>query len=202
MGSLSTYARNKVLDHIFKTAAYIAPVTVYLALCTTAPTEASTGSTIVEPTYTGYARKAITFGAADLAGRSITQNAQVSFDKCTGGTSTVTHYAICDALTTGNVLGFGELTLSKTIVNNNTPTIPSGEAVITAGATGGCSNYVVQKVLDFVFRNQAFVQPTLYCGITTATVANTNTGSTITEVSGTGYARTLITDFTLSLIHI
>lgn len=191
MGSLSTYARNKLLDHVFGNTAYSNVDPVYLALCTSEVVAGDDGSTIDEANYTSYTRKAITFGNANLTSRNITQSGAISFPKATGGSSTVTHYAVLDSATigAGNILGYGALTLSKSIVTNNTPNIADGQVVITAASTGGIANYGVQKMLDFMFRNQTFTQPTLYCGLTTATVVNTDTGSTVTEVSGADYAR-------------
>lgn len=56
------------------------------------------------------------------------------------------------------------------------------------------NNYLRTKVQDYTFRNQAFTQPsTLYIALCTATPTNSNTGSTITEVSGGNYARVAIT---------
>lgn len=197
MGSLSIYARNKLLDHCFGNTPYVPVATVYLALCTAEVLATQDGSTIAEANYTSYTRKAITFAAASLLNRNITQTGAISFPKSTGGNITVTHYAILDSTTigAGNLLGYGALSVAKNIVTNNTPSVPDGECVITSAATGGVSNYAVQKMLDFMFRNQAFIQPTLYCGLATATIANTDTGSTITEVTGTDYSRTTSLSF-------
>ena len=100
MGSLSDYAEKKVLDHVLKVASYSPPATIYVGLSTADPTDA--GSGWADPTYTGYARKPITFGAA--AARSIAQNALVTFDNCTAGTSIVPYWGLFDALSGGNLL--------------------------------------------------------------------------------------------------
>ena len=131
MASFSDYLENKILDHIFNDSAYTAP-TPYLALCTAAVTDASTGSSITEANYTGYARKAI--AAADMSaasGGSKTNSAAITFAACTAGTSTVTYWAICDALTAGNVLCWGTCT-STVISTTQTPaTIAVGGLVVT-----------------------------------------------------------------------
>ena len=189
MGKLSDYSRNKLLDHLLGGTAYTPAATLYLALCTDTPASSETGSTISEVSYTGYGRKAITFGAANLTGRNITQNAQVSFDQATAGDTTAVGWAICDADSAGNMLAYGTLDTSKQITTNNTPTVASGEVVITMTASGGIANYAVQKLLDLMFRNQAFTQPTIYCALTSAVIVDTDTGSTITELAGTDYAR-------------
>lgn len=107
--------------------------TRYVALLTAVPTSASTGSTITEATYTGYARKttASTDWAAPVAGTpSSIQNANpIIFAACTGGASTVVAFAICDAATAGNVLAWG--TLASTVVSpTNTPASFAAGALI------------------------------------------------------------------------
>lgn len=59
------------------------------------------------------------------------------------------------------------------------------------------SNYLENKLIDFLFRGVSYSAPsTLYVALCTATVADTNTGSTITEVSGGNYARVSLTSNT------
>jgi len=45
MGSFSDFLENELLDHVFKTGAYTAPTNIYVALCTSTPDDADTGST-------------------------------------------------------------------------------------------------------------------------------------------------------------
>lgn len=188
MGSLSNYLENELLDHILGTS-YTAATTIYLALATADPTDAGTGASMNECANSGaYARQAITFGAA--ASRVVTQNATVTFPQATGSWGTVSHWAIVDSAThgAGNMLAHGAFGASKSIVTNNTPSVASSEITITVSA-GFVSNYLANIMLDFAFRNQAFTAPATYVALTTATIADTNTGSTITEVSAGGYAR-------------
>lgn len=187
--SLSNYAELKLLDHILGNTAYVPQATLYLALCDAAPTDASTGSTISETDYTNYTRIAIPFSAA--AARVITNSGLITFPTA-GGDSTgpVTHWAVCTAATLGEVLAWGSLAASKSIVTGNEPTIAASEVDITQDA-GKWSDYLANTVLDFMFRNQAFAQPTLYAALTTAVIADNHTGTTITECSGTNYARPL-----------
>ncbi len=132
MASKSDYLENKVLDHCLGDGAFTMPAAIYLALCTVVPTDASTGSTITEANYTGYARKQIQ--ATDLSaasGGSKTNSAQLEFPACTGGSSTVIGFAICDASSGGNVLYWGTVT-SKTIDTSNTPaTIAASGLTVT-----------------------------------------------------------------------
>ena len=132
MASKSDYLENKDLDHNLGKTAFTMPTGLYLALCTAVPTDASTGSSITEATYTGYARKQI--AAADLnaaASGSSTTNVAEVFAACTGGSSTIIGFALCDAATAGNVLYWGTVT-SIVISTTATPaTVASGGLVVT-----------------------------------------------------------------------
>ena len=68
MGSYSDYLENKVLDHVTGKNSFTMPASVYLALVTAAPTDSSTGATLTEASYTGYARKQV--AASDLSSAS------------------------------------------------------------------------------------------------------------------------------------
>ena len=189
MGSLTNYAEVELLDHVFN-AAYSAATTLYLCLCTADPTDAATGASMNEAANAnGYQRTAISFGAA--ASRAITQNAGVDFPQASGGGwGTVSDWAIADtqAYGSGNVLAFGGFGTSKTINDGNTASVASGEIDVSL-SVGEVSNYLADKWLDLMFRDQAFAAPDTYVGLCTATVADDDTGSTITEPSGGSYAR-------------
>lgn len=112
--------------------AFTEPANIYMALCTAIPTDASTGSSITEANYTGYARKEIL--ATDLSaasGGSKTNSAAITFAACTAGSSTITGFAIVDASSAGNIIYWGTTT-SKVIDTSNTPpTIAIGGLVVT-----------------------------------------------------------------------
>ena len=50
MASFSDYAENKILELIVGKTGFTTP-TAYIALVTTLPTDASTGATLVEPSF-------------------------------------------------------------------------------------------------------------------------------------------------------
>lgn len=118
----SHYCQNAILEHILSKNAFTMPANVYMALCTVAPTEDDTGTSITEANYTGYARKEILATDLGNAANGIITNsgAAIVFADCTAGSSTIVGFAICDALTAGNMLYYGTTT-SKTIDTNNTP---------------------------------------------------------------------------------
>lgn len=134
MASFSDYWELKVLDGTFgdpTTPTITAPV--YLALCTVVPTDGSTGSTITEATgATGYARIAI--AAADMSGAasgSKTNGNALTGAAITAGSATVIGFAICDALTVGNMLAWGTCTSTVISATQTPPTIAIGGLVVT-----------------------------------------------------------------------
>ena len=183
MGSIADFLENELLDHVCN-AAYTPAATVYLGLSTADPTDDASG--LAEPSGNGYIRKAITFAAA--ASRHVAQNADVDFAQASGAWGMIAHYGVFDAESAGNMMAHGALGASKEVVSGNTPSVASGQVTVSYDA-GYVSDYLANKLLDFAFRNQAYSAPDTYCALTTATIADNNTGSTITEVSGGGYAR-------------
>ena len=104
-GNLSDYAENKLLNHMLGVSTFTMPTTVYLALFTSNPTDAGTGT---EVTGNGYARKVIPFSTATTG--TISNASEVAFATPTGAWGIVTHFGIYDALTGGNLLVHGPLT--------------------------------------------------------------------------------------------
>lgn len=112
MAALSDYLENELLDHFLGTGAYAAPTTVYIGLFTT-PTDDAGGGT--ELTGNGYARQAVAFDPA--AGGSASNTALITFQNDgTGDWGTITHQAVFDAATAGNMLMHSALS-SPQVVN-------------------------------------------------------------------------------------
>lgn len=131
LASKSDYLENKILDHNLGKSSFTMPTNVYLALCTEAPTDAKTGTTIVEAGYTGYARKQVKAENLNAAasGQS-TNSAELQFAACTASSSTIVGWALCDASTVGNMLYWGTAT-STVISTTQTPaTIAVGGLVV------------------------------------------------------------------------
>lgn len=113
--SASDYLENKVLDHVLGTTSYSQP-TPYVALFTSG-TGLETNSPADEVTGTGYSRQTVTFNAS--SGGTATNDGAVQFT-ATVSWGTVTHMAIMDASSSGNVLFHSALTSSKTIDASST----------------------------------------------------------------------------------
>lgn len=125
MSSFTDYTEDAVLDHLFRNVALTSPTNVYLALFTSAPSDAGGG---VEVTGAGYARQSITFGAA--SGGSISNTGAVSFTAVGGDFGTVTHVAIMDASTAGNMLAWDDIT-SAPVTDGDTINFAIGAITVT-----------------------------------------------------------------------
>lgn len=130
MSAASDYLENKLLDHVLTATTYSAPATRHLALFTAVTgLETNSPSAEISTSSTGYGRKAVTFAAA--SGGSSASNATVTFDAATANWGTVTHVAVMDAATSGNVLFYGAVTTSKTIETGDTFQVSSGNLTIS-----------------------------------------------------------------------
>lgn len=125
MSALSNYLENKLLNHVLKGTTYTPPSALYVALFTTDPTDASTGS---EVSGGSYARKTVTFGTA--VNGVISNNIDITFDVATVNWGTITHIGIYDAVSGGNLLFHGALTASKSINVDDQLKISSGSLTV------------------------------------------------------------------------
>jgi len=127
MSAMSDYLELKFLDHFTGTASTSAPSAVYLGLSTGSFADDNSGT---ELTGNNYSRKAITFASASSG--SISSNASVEFDPATGSWGTVSHWAIFDASSAGNLLFHGAFTSSKVIASGDILKVASGSLTISA----------------------------------------------------------------------
>lgn len=109
-GSKTDAFEARVLDHMFKggaTPALTALSTVYVALYTAVPTDATAGT---EVSGSSYARQAVASAAWTRTVSSMANNAEIAFPAVTGSAYTVVGWAILDAVTSGNQLYWGDCT--------------------------------------------------------------------------------------------
>ena len=110
MAAMSNYLETAIVNAVLRNTTYTSPTTVYVALFTTDPTDANTGT---ECTGASYVRKAMTFSSPS---NGVTSNSSaVEFDQATTSWGTITHMGLYDASTSGNLLFHGALTASKVI---------------------------------------------------------------------------------------
>lgn len=125
--SFSNYAEGKVLDHVFGISAYTQP-SLYVALSTTDPTDAGTG--ITEPSGDGYAR--VAHSGWSRSGDTVSNSSEVTFPQATASWGTITHFAVFDALTGGNMVAHGALASGGEAVNTDaTPKFAVGDLSFT-----------------------------------------------------------------------
>lgn len=122
MAELSNYLENELYDQVFRNLAAPAIATVYVALYTTNPTDADSGT---EVTGGSYARETVAFTApSDGAGDN---SADITFTTATANWGTITHVGLRDALTAGNLLMHSPLAASKVVNNGDTFKINTGD---------------------------------------------------------------------------
>ena len=130
MGSFSDYLEDAVLDHIFKFAVYTTETNLYIALCTSTPTDADTTAPAGELSGGGYLR--IKCNTWDEAAAGATENTQtVTFPQATADLGTVTHFAICNKTTVGAMLAWGALSSPRVISSGDTASFATGDLDVT-----------------------------------------------------------------------
>lgn len=123
---MSNYLENALINATLRNTAFTSPATVYLALYTTDPTDADTGT---EVSGNAYARQSITFGAPSNG--VSTNTAAIEFPQATGSWGTVAYVGIRDASTAGNLLYHTPLDASKTIATGDVFRVAVGSLSVT-----------------------------------------------------------------------
>jgi hypothetical protein len=129
MSSFSDYTENLLLNWLLTTNSATRPTAWYVGLFTAAPSDTGGGT---EVTGNGYARVAT--GTISISGTATTATnaAAIEFAAASGGNwGTITHAAIFDASTGGNMLAWAPLTTSRTINSGDVFRIPAGSLTVT-----------------------------------------------------------------------
>ena len=126
MSAISNYLENALINGTLRASSYTAPTTVYVALFTSDPTDAGSGT---ECSGSAYVRQSASF-AAPSNGASTT-SADIQFPQAGGSWGTITHFGIFDASSSGNLLYHGALTVSKTIDTGDVFKIAAGSLTVT-----------------------------------------------------------------------
>jgi len=118
--SFSDYLENALLDHIFINGDYTSPTNLYVALTKSTIDDADTGSTIpTELSGGNYARvKCNTWTTA--ADGSLDNDIKIEFAEASNNWGTATDFAVCDHSSTGEIIGFGALSVPKKIGTGDT----------------------------------------------------------------------------------
>ena len=123
----SNYTENLALKWLLTTnsSGVTRPTAWYVALFTSDPTDAGSGT---EVSGTSYARTAVTFSVTD---DTATNSGAVTFPAAGGSWGTISHIGVYDASTSGNLLFHGAVTTSKQIDSGDTFTISTSNLSIT-----------------------------------------------------------------------
>lgn len=119
MGVLTAAGRNAVLDQIEGLGWYYAPFN---------GDPSSTGTEVSGTTTEG--RQAVNATLGSASSGSVASDAAVTWTAT--GAVTISHIALYDAASAGNLVGHTALTASKTLANTETLTLAIGEITITA----------------------------------------------------------------------
>ena len=123
---MSNYLENALINVTLRNTAFTAVATPYVALFTSDPTDAGSGT---EVSGGSYARTAVTFGAPSNG--VSTNSADVTFPTATGSWGTVGWIGIYDASASGNLLYHTPIDVSKTVTSGDIFKIASGNLSVT-----------------------------------------------------------------------
>jgi hypothetical protein len=129
MGGFSNYWQDKILNHLFGKGV-CAPPTIHVALSTMDPLDDASG--LAEPTGNAYARVETSpsdWNAADDG--SLDNAGDIIFPKATGAWGTITHFALFDVATGGNMLAYGVLSQPKPVDSSYTAIFDAGDLNIS-----------------------------------------------------------------------
>ena len=126
MAEMSNFLENALVNATLRATTYTSPATVYVALFTTDPTDAASGT---EVTGGSYARTSVAFAAPSNGAAA--SSADCTFPTCTSTWGTVSHIGIFDASTAGNLLYHTPLDSSKLIETGDIFKIASGSLTVT-----------------------------------------------------------------------
>lgn len=128
MAEFSNYLENALLNATLNATTYTAPANIYVALYTSDPTDANTGT---EVSGGSYSRTAVSFATASGTSGSVASDADCTFPQATASWGTVGWIGILDASTSGNLLYHTALDTAKTIDSGDIFKIASGSLTVT-----------------------------------------------------------------------
>lgn len=122
MSALSDYLEAAYLDLTYNGVSITPPSALYIALYTSDPTDADTGTEVSGGGYAraqvnpnGGAAPAFDLAVPDGAGMMVANGDDIEFAAATGAWGTVTHFGMKDAATGGNLLHHGALDEAQTV---------------------------------------------------------------------------------------
>lgn len=126
----SNTAKQMVLNFLARNQSVAQPTQLYLALFTTDPTNANTGT---EASYEGYQRQAVVFGNPQLSGgNAIIQNtAQLTFGLVPTASGNIAYAGLMSALVSGDLIYHGPLAATYALNQGVQPIVPIGSLSVS-----------------------------------------------------------------------
>lgn len=143
MSAMTDYLENQLGDHLLRTASFAKPTILAHALYTAAPGEAGGGTEVsggayarvdLPPLDTNYnATQGGTSGASSGSTGLLDNAVVITYPAPSGANwGVIVSWAMLDALTSGNMLVYGALTISKTVNDGDpAPTFQPGDLDFT-----------------------------------------------------------------------
>lgn len=127
-----------ILDGVLSATAWAGYDDLWVGLSSTTPTDA--GGNVTEPSTGSYARvqtdETDWTAASGTAPASKANSAAVTFPQATGdwvAGADLTHFALFDAVTSGNVVAWGILGTAKPVLSGDTASFAIGDLVLQLG---------------------------------------------------------------------
>lgn len=198
--NFTDYAENRLIDKMRGTAPTYA-TNWFVGLLSLAADGSFTEVTGANLPRKAYLRSLANWAGSQGAGTTVastgtthttSNNNDIQFAAASGDLAAPALYVgLFDALSGGNLWIYAPLPGgSLTVLSGDAPTIPAGSLTFVVGEGAGVSNYLSNKMIDEIFRAQAYAWPaTTYQALYTAAPGNGDAG---TEVSGGSYARVAV----------
>lgn len=140
--SLTDYAENKIVDHIFRGTAFTMPSELHVALFTSACSDSAAGTEVsggsyaraqLDPSGSNWANtQASGTGASSGTGGQTSNSAAITFPSPSANWGSITYFGIYDADSGGNMLICQQLTTPKTVNNGDAaPSFAIGALTVT-----------------------------------------------------------------------
>ena len=186
---LSVEIDNALLDHVLKTSTYNRPSGLSLGLSDRLPTL----DNLFDISGGGYARQVINSGWTNAINRAIAFGNDIDFPTATQNQGTVSYFNI----TLNDILAiYGELDDPRVIFSGDQISINDDDLDISFNTRGGASDYLSNKLLDFLLRGANLPPPSsIYIALCSDSIDDDDTGDSIPELSGLGYSRILHNDW-------
>jgi hypothetical protein len=134
MSAMTDYLEAEIRKHIFRTGSFTKPSALYIALYTAAPGETGGGTEVTGGSYARVQRDPLDANwTAASSTDGLTDNAAaITFPAPTANWGSVTHMAIHDHVSAGNMLIYGALSVAKTVNNGDAaPAFAAGALDVT-----------------------------------------------------------------------